>query len=290
MSLEEASRFRLTFQRVQTLVKPVRDRLHRQIHEECFWKHWDRRVAFFAGLPGGPVLVSSLISKHWALAFVPNGYVYDQKVVVFAENSWQCFGIYQSIFHETWARRDGGLNIGPTPSYTVSANFNTFPPPSGYPWSESAVQVSFVQRLILAGRDYHEFRKTLMQKRGEGLTNIYNCFHNRREKSTDFAQLRSMHIEIDQAVAAAYGWTDLDLGRDFQPTKQGERYTIKETTRRTILDRVLSLNHDRHAEEQTGGAGETVSATVRRGGKKKLKAEKQTLDLLCSGGANEHAE
>ena len=33
--------------------------------------------------------------------------------------------------------------------------------------------------------------------------------------------------ELDQAVAAAYGWSDLDLGHGFHATKQGERYTLR---------------------------------------------------------------
>ena len=33
---------------------------------------------------------------------------------------------------------------------------------------------------------------------------------------------------MDQAVAAAYGWNDLDLGHGFHETKQGVRYTFSE--------------------------------------------------------------
>ena len=58
---------------------------------------------------------------------------------------------------------------------------------------------------------------------------------------------------MDQAVAAAYGWSDLDLGHGFHATKQGERYTLSEPARRTVLDRLLALNHQRHAEEVAAG-------------------------------------
>jgi hypothetical protein len=59
---------------------------------------------------------------------------------------------------------------------------------------------------------------------------------------------------MDYAVAAAYGWTDLDLGHDFHPTKHGIRYTISEAARRTVLDRLLALNHERYAAEQSAAA------------------------------------
>jgi hypothetical protein len=64
-----------------------------------------------------------------------------------------------------------------------------------------------------------------------------------------------MVVEMNYAVAAAYGWNDLlndengrmkdeqeknsSLQHDFHETKQGLRYTISETARREILDRLL---------------------------------------------------
>src|SRR4029079_13560415 len=67
------------------------------------------------------------------------------------------------------------------------------------------------------------------------------------------AGLRALHVALDQAVAAAYGWTDLDLGHGFHPTKQGLRYTIHDSARRTVLDRLLALNHARYAAEVAAG-------------------------------------
>ena len=92
-----------------------------------------------------------------------------------------------------------------------------------------------------------------MQARQEGLTKTYNRFHDRGEKAENIARLRALHVEMDQAVAAAYGWSDLDLGHGFHATKQGERYTLSEPARRTVLDRLLALNHQRYAEEVKAG-------------------------------------
>ncbi len=55
---------------------------------------------------------------------------------------------------------------------------------------------------------------------------------------------------MDHAVAASYGWSDLDLNHGFHETKQGVRYTISEAARREVLDRLLALNHERYAQEQ----------------------------------------
>lgn len=43
------------------------------------------------------------------------------------------------------------------------------------------------------------------------------------------------------------------LGQGLPATKQGERSTASEPARRTVLDRLLQLNHARHAEEVKTG-------------------------------------
>ena len=103
------------------------------------------------------------------------------------------------------------------------------------------------------------------------LTKIYNRFHDPDETSADIQKLRELHVEMDQAVAAAYGWAELDLGYDFHETKQGVRFTISETARREVLQRLLKLNHERYAEEVKQGLhGKTAKSTSKSGrGRKK---------------------
>ena len=75
---------------------------------------------------------------------------------------------------------------------------------------------------------------------------------------------------MDNAVAAAYGWSDLDLGHGFHETKQGTRFTISESARREVLARLLKLNHERYAEEVAQGLHDKKGkpkATGRKGKK-----------------------
>ena len=95
-----------------------------------------------------------------------------------------------------------------------------------------------------------------MIDRQEGLTTTYNRFHNPKDKSADTNRLRELHVEMDNAVAAAYGWSDLDLGHGFHETPQGVRFTISEATRREVLSRLLQLNHERYEEEVRQGLHE----------------------------------
>jgi hypothetical protein len=62
-----------------------------------------------------------------------------------------------------------------------------------------------------------------------------------------------MDINSD-IVSAALRWRDRagrfrsTLCHGYHETKQGERYTISESARRTVLDRLLALNHRRYEE------------------------------------------
>ena len=112
-----------------------------------------------------------------------------------------------------------------------------------------------------------------MLHRLEGLTKTYNRFHDPSETSADIAELRRLHVEMDQAVAAAYGWADLDLGHGFHTTKQGLRYTISEAARRTVLDRLLALNHERYAEEVRLGLHDKGAKKAAKGKRRKPAVE-----------------
>ncbi len=70
---------------------------------------------------------------------------------------------------------------------------------------------------------------------------------------------------MDEAVAHAYEWDDLELGHGFHEAKQGLRYTISEAARREVLDRLLLLNHERHEQEVKAGLFEVKGAKAKKG-------------------------
>ena len=146
-------------------------------------------------------------------------------------------------------------------NYSPSDCFETFPFPDD------------TNGLDDIGERYYSHRQSIMLARQEGLTRTYNRFHNPEENAEDIATLRRLQVEMDHAVAAAYGWADLALDHGFHQTKQGLRYTISEPARREVLGRLLSLNHARYAEEVLQGlhdkgakkAGKAASNGAARG-------------------------
>jgi hypothetical protein len=65
--------------------------------------------------------------------------------------------------------------------------------------------------------------------------------------------LRDVHVALDLAVLRAYGWSDPDPDHRFHDTAQGRRFTIGPAAPTGVLDRLLELNHARHAAEAASG-------------------------------------
>lgn len=160
------------------------------------------------------------------------------KVYVFDLSTWSNFCLLQCAFHDVWARR-GSSTQGETLNYTPSDYFDTYP--------FLHVKNDELENL---GEVYHESRRQIMTARQIGLTDFYNLVHNQNEISPEFVEFRETIKILDQAVANAYGWTDVDLNHTFRQTKQGMRHTISETAARFVLENLLKLNQEITSKEE----------------------------------------
>lgn len=254
---------------VKKEVKSMRDAVvakGKQIHEYCYWRFWDRRDKLYSSIEGEVrVLVKGQVSSSWAFAHVENGFIYDQKLVVFSNIP---FIVMQSSIHHAWVLKYAST-IGATGlNYTPTDCCETFPFPLEL--SDSHQQL---------GKDYEEFRSELMKSLGIGLTKIGNRFNDPVDQNENINKLRSLHKEIDYTVIHLYGWTDLNLDHGFHETRQGIRYTISEAARSEVLDRLLSLNHQRKAAEEDIDTRSVKNSTTKRGSKSKESVGQITLNL-----------
>lgn len=265
---------------IEARVKPERMLLEGRTSQERslkerWWQFYLWRPALASALANCErALVSSRVTAHHNFAFVSTRVVFSDRLVVIARQDWGSFAIISSSIHGAWAHRPGATTHETRLTYLPTWAYATFPFPDS------------MDGLLGLAERYHDFRRQLMLTGEEGLTKTYNRFHDRCEKSEGIAQLRSMHIEMDQAVATAYGWKDFNLDHGFHETKQGLRYTISENARREILDRLLALNHQCHVEEKAARA--TIGARSRpaatRRGKAKTDGIHSTPDLFDSKG------
>lgn len=246
---EEARRYEPAFRRLEELVKPYRDSLTGQIHQDCFWKFWDLRPSLMCESKSQTFfLASPVVAKFVTFRRVPSHNVYNHKVKVYFLYTWSDFAILQSSLHQEWAFWNCATLGASTLSYSTSAALETWPMPG----SDNA------ELLNRIGQEYHEMRDDVFTKNSIGPTQFYNRFHNREEKDAQIAALRDLHRQMDLAVLASYGWQDLDLAHDFHempylPVNDRCRFTVSEHARRAVLRRLSELNHERYSEEVEAG-------------------------------------
>jgi hypothetical protein len=218
-----------------------------------WWIYADKRPEFYSKLKSlkWALAIATQATKYVAFGIVAGKKVYSNAVAIIADDSYGLAGVLASSLHEVWARRYGGYNLLLL-RYSPSDLFDTFPLPS---LSANLEEIS---------ESYYTLRATIMNEREEGLTATYNRFHDQHEASADIARLRALHVKLDEAVTAAYDWRDLDLSHGFHATKQGERYTLSESSRRTVLDRLLALNHQCYEEEVKAGLHDKKKAKAKK--------------------------
>ncbi len=275
MTESEARKYHAAFRHVTDLVKDYRDGLTGQIHETCYWRFWDYRKKLIEQLERHErVLASSRHTKYVSFRRVPADAVYTEatKLYLFFE-SWE-FAVLQSSFHQEWAGWRSATLGETTFAYSTSECLETWPMPDE--------QNESIQQCDEIGFRYDAHRESILAECRLGLTDLYNRFHNSDETAADIQKLRDLHVEMDQAVAAAYGWTDLELGHGFHESKQGVRFTISEPARREVLQRLLKLNHERYAEEVKQGLHGKKGAAKKAAPKKKaaIKPAKQEASLF----------
>ncbi|MFF3497304.1 Eco57I restriction-modification methylase domain-containing protein [Streptomyces sp. NPDC002795] len=258
---EHARRFTEPFTRVEQEVMPGRQRRKRDgtfvVGEKVaqrFWVYERRRETLYEKIASLPrVIAMAQTSKTLAPALVPNGVVFDQKVVVFASDDPGLYAFLSSSVHYWWALLSGGT-LKTDASYTPTEIF------------EKLVRPDLTPRLSEVGARLDEHRRELMLRRDAGLTTTYNLVHDESCNDDDIIELRQIHQEIDKATVEAYGWHDLldetgetapadpthetfPLDHGFHETDQGDRYTIGLLARTEIIDRLRQLNHQAYADE-----------------------------------------
>lgn len=227
---------------------------------ERWWQFGRPAVRIYEEAMGLSRLISvPYTSKYGVFSFVSKNCVYSDSLVLILKDTEYDFGVLNSSFHWWWWSKYGS-KMKTDPRYVPSSCFDTFCYPAG---SKNITQI---------GKALDAHRQEAMRERWEGLTKIYNRVHDPDEHAEDIAELRQLHVDLDHAVAAAYGWDDLPIDHDFYDARQGVRYTLGPATRTELLDRLLKLNHERAAAEAAAG----LTRQRRGGARRRRAAEGQT--------------
>jgi len=242
--VEKAQTYTDLYAKVFRQVKPERDANNRKVYRDYWWQYAEKRPAMVKAIGGlDRLIVIALVSKAVMPAMVPTGQVFSHMLGVFASDDSGLLALLSSAPHYWWAISRASTMKGDL-RYTPSDVFETLPLPHLTP------------EMRQLGDRLDMFRRDVMLARQAGLTATYNLVHDPKCADADIAELRVIHRAIDEAVVRAYAWIDLldsGLDHDFHDTRQGTRYTIGPMVRQEILDRLLELNHARHAAEQAAG-------------------------------------
>ena len=264
-SLERVQEYLEPYERVVTIVKPVRDKDKMRSRRENWWQFGALASGLYKNLENLPCcFVTARTTKHLSFSAMPTDIVFSDALYVFTTDRWDFFALVQSTLHEVWARKYSG-SLKQDLRYSPSKCFDTFAFPTGL-WQNADIALADL------GKRYHTHRKQIMCSLWLGLTKIYNLFHacdlspeivakvSKKDRATAAAgfeaiiELRRLHIALDIAVRDAYGWQDLDLEHGFYkvetlPENDRVRYTISPQARREVLKRLLADNHVRTGSE-----------------------------------------
>ena len=218
-----------------------------------WWQfHRHRSVIYKAMDNLSRVLLRPYTSNMSWFEFGEKSWVFSNAVVVVLSDDIKTWGVLNSSIHEehttTYATR-----MKTDLRYIPSSCFGYFPLADD---STSPV-------INDVAESYQPQRVSLMKEFDLSLRELYQLFHNAEKSSKDIQKLRDLHVNLDEAVAAVYGWDDLELGHGFHDTKQGIRFTISEDVRREVLQRLLVLNHERYKEEVRQGLHDKTNKKVK---------------------------
>lgn len=234
---------------VERLVKPERDPQKRDALRLRWWQYAEKRPGLRAAVAGLEwVFAATQTSSHLVVSRLPAGAVLDQSLTVLPDPDFRAFSVRQSRVQELWTR-DLGATLEDRLRFTAADSGAPFPMPD--------------LRSLVADKAeaYLDHRASLMVARNEGLTRIYNRFHNPDEHAADIRRLRDLHQEMDVFVLIAYGWNDLadTAAPEFltEDTEQDHRYQGRlfwpASFRDEVLARLLALNAERAADEAARG-------------------------------------
>lgn len=250
----EAALYEAPFKYAREVILPARLKSRTKKNREVWWR-WERmRQDHLSVVRELRRFISTcLVSKHRFFVWTHNTVVPENVVVNIARDDDEAFGLVHSRYHQLWALGlCTWLGKGNDPRYTPSTTFETFPFPAGLTpdlpvenysnpaaslIAESAVKLDSLRDNWLNPPEWVERRPEVVpgypdriipkpqheaDLKKRTMTNLYN----QRP-----AWLDNAHRELDEAVAAAYGWP-VDLSDD------------------EILGKLLELNLERAAAQK----------------------------------------
>jgi hypothetical protein len=317
-TLEQSKAYPECIKILEERLKPERDKKDRLKYPKMvdeWWLYWRSRQNMRSALKSKKVMMAQVIvSKTHAPVMLPINFICSNSFVVYALDLFQ-YSFIMCSFHEIWAWKYSST-MKTDRSYSIKDAFETFPFPQnlipqqelqletiGEAYHEHRRQLMLGMQLGLT-KTYNLFHdkgvsselrvasgenslttnhSPLTSKNLEGLKKHLEKTANTisfDEAIQGILKLRELHVQMDEAVLSAYGWSNdelkitnydnaseavirnsqlkIDLKHDFYevdylPENDRVRFTIHPDARKEVLKRLLELNHKIHEEEKASG-------------------------------------
>lgn len=199
MTLEQAMRYPAALQVVRDQAKESRESSNSYSRNPRWWQFLWPRPEFRARARELPRFIAgSATAKRIFFVWCEPGWRPSNSTNMFALASDYAMGLLSSSVHAEWARARSST-LEDRIRYTPSSAFETFPWPDADDGSRQSVGEAGAQ--VLARRS------EICQQEEVGLTDLYN-----QRDDGAWEDLTALHRSLDEAVLAAYGWTDLVPG------------------------------------------------------------------------------
>ncbi|MGD7037258.1 type IIL restriction-modification enzyme MmeI [Methylotuvimicrobium buryatense] len=209
-----------------------------------WWQFHRPRVKLYDGMKNlSRVLIRPYTSNMSWFEFGSIDWLYTNAVVVVLLDDYCSWGVLNSTIHEEYAA-NFATRMKTDIRYIPSTCFETFP----------LIFEKNSDKVLKISKDYHQFRISTMKELDNGLTSIYQSFHNPNCNIPAIEKMREMHIQLDLAVCEMYSIPVTEINHNFNLTKQGIRFTISEENRSLIITRLLNLNKLQNELESTNGS------------------------------------
>ena len=192
--LEKCLPYKAVLDIVRRDVKPERDKTNDRSTRERWWLFGRPRVDMRDALRGLPRYAAVAgHAKRLDVAWSDQQTLASNATNVFAFDDDYSMGVLLSKTHDAWAWHRSSTLKGDL-RYTPTSVFTTFP------WPDP---VTPTQREAVAelSRAVVERRQQICAAEGFGLTKLYNLVDDGA-----YADLKKLHKQLDEAVAACYGW------------------------------------------------------------------------------------
>ena len=239
-------RFPAAYQWMLERVKPERDQNNRETRRKNWWLFGETNPKLRRQVNGLPRYIATVeTAKHRVFQLLDISVLPDNKLVAIALSDAFHLGILSSRVHGAWATATGST-LEDRPVYVKTTCFETFP----FPAEDSGLTPALAAHIRSLAEQLDAHRKARQAAHSAvTITGMYNVLEKLRSGQALTAAertlndtalvgvLQSLHDdELDAAVLAAYGWSDLALPADVD----------------ALLLRLVDLNTRRAKDEAAG--------------------------------------